>query len=70
VQIRVGNNLWQADPTFKFNFLFFSEVLLYGFHQGHLSLTLVQNFLREFCKENDLLINWNGISYFFMSNLF
>jgi hypothetical protein len=30
VQSRVGNNLWQVDPTFKVQFFYFlSEVLLY-----------------------------------------
>jgi hypothetical protein len=40
------------------------------FHRGCLSLTLVQNFLREFCKENDSLMNWNEIKDCFMSHLF
>jgi hypothetical protein len=35
------------------------------FHWGRLSLTLVQNFLRKFCKENDSLMNWNEINDFF-----
>jgi hypothetical protein len=31
------------------------------FHWGCLSLTLVQNFFKKFCKENDSLMNWNEI---------
>jgi hypothetical protein len=29
VQSRVGNNLWQSDPTFSVQFGFLLEVLLY-----------------------------------------
>ena len=39
------------------------------FHHGCLVLTLVQNFLMKFCKENDSLMNWNEIKDFFMSHL-
>jgi hypothetical protein len=39
-----------------------SEVLLYGFHRGHLSLTLVQTPLGIFVKRTILLISWNKIS--------
>jgi hypothetical protein len=53
VQSRVGNNLWQVDPTFKVQFFTFCQKSFCMFHRGHLSLTLVQNFLRKFCKEND-----------------
>jgi hypothetical protein len=39
------------------------------FHWGFLSLTLVQNFFTEFCKESDSLVNWNEIKDLFMSHL-
>jgi hypothetical protein len=42
-----------------------SEVLLYGFHRGHLSLTLVQTSLGIFVKRMILLISWNEISDFY-----
>jgi hypothetical protein len=53
VQSRVGRNLWQADPSFKVHFFTFYQKSFCMIHRGHLSLTLVQNFLTEFCKEND-----------------
>jgi hypothetical protein len=31
------------------------------FHQGCLTLTLVQYFCMRFCNENDSLVNWNEI---------
>jgi hypothetical protein len=34
------------------------------FHQGCLSLTLVQNFCMRFCKENDSFVNLNEIKDF------
>jgi hypothetical protein len=40
------------------------------FHRGCLSLTLFQNFCMRFCKENDSLVNLNGIKDFFMSHLY
>jgi hypothetical protein len=39
------------------------------FHQGCLSLTLVQDFCMRFCKENDSLVKWNEINDCFMSQL-
>jgi hypothetical protein len=39
------------------------------FHQGFLSLTLVQDFCMKFCKENDSLVNLNEIKDCFMSRL-
>jgi hypothetical protein len=39
-----------------------SEFLLYGFHRGHLSLTLVQTPSWIFVKRTILLISWNEIS--------
>jgi hypothetical protein len=69
VQSLVGNNLWQADPTFQVQFFFFYQKSFCMFHRGRLSLTLVQNFLRKFCKENDSLMNWNEIKDFFMSHM-
>jgi hypothetical protein len=53
VQNRVGKNLWQVDLDFKVQFFTFCQKSFCMIHRGHLSLTLVQNFLREFCKEND-----------------
>jgi hypothetical protein len=53
VQSRVGNNLWQVDPAFKVLFITFSQKYFCMIHRGHLSLTWVQKFLREFCKENN-----------------
>jgi hypothetical protein len=41
VHSQLGNSLWQADPDFKVQFLLLVRVLLYGFHRGYLSLTLV-----------------------------
>jgi hypothetical protein len=70
VQSRVGNNLWQVDPTFKVHFFIFCQKSFCMFHRGRLSLTLVQKFLRKFCKENDSLMNWNEIKDCFMSHLF
>jgi hypothetical protein len=67
----VGNNLWQADPDFKVQFLLLVRVVLYGFHRGYLSLTLVQTPLGIFVKRTILLISWNEISdcYFVSSVL-
>jgi hypothetical protein len=63
VKSRVGSSLWQVDIAFKVQFFFFlSEVLLYGFHRGHLSLTLVQTSSGSFVKRMILLIYWNEIS--------
>jgi hypothetical protein len=39
------------------------------FHWGRLSLTLVQNFFKKFCKENDSLMNWNEIKDCFVSHM-
>jgi hypothetical protein len=39
------------------------------FHQGFLSLTLVQDLCVKFCKDNDSLVNWNEIRDLFMSHL-
>jgi hypothetical protein len=69
VQSRVGNNMWQADPTFRVQFFIFCQKSFYMFHRGRLSLNLVQNFFTKFCKENDSLMNWNEIKDFFMSHL-
>jgi hypothetical protein len=70
VQNRVENNMWQSYPTFKFHFFIFYQKSFCMFHRGHLRLTLVQNFCKNFCKENDSLMNWNKIKDFFMSHLF
>jgi hypothetical protein len=70
VQSRVGCNLWQADPTFKVQFFIFYQKSFCMLHRGHLGLTLVQNFLKKFCKENDSLMSWNEIKDCFMSHLF
>jgi hypothetical protein len=40
------------------------------FHQGCLSLTLVQDLCMRFCKENDSLVNWNEIKDCFMSQMY
>jgi hypothetical protein len=69
VQSRVGNNLWQADPAFRFQFLIFYQRFFCMFHWGRLSLTLVQNFFTKFCKDNDSLMNWNEIKDLFMSHM-
>jgi hypothetical protein len=61
VQIQVGSNIWQADPDFKAQFLLLVRVLLYGFHRGYLSLTLVHAPHRDFVKRQILLISWNEI---------
>jgi hypothetical protein len=65
VQSQVGNSLWQADPDFKVQFLLLVRVLLYGFHRGYLSLTLVQTPSGIFVKRTILLISWNEISDFY-----
>jgi hypothetical protein len=39
------------------------------FHQGCLSLTLVQNFCMRFCKEDESLVNLNEIKDFFVSSV-
>jgi hypothetical protein len=65
----VGSNLWQADPSFQVQFLIFCQKSFCMFHQGRLSLTLVQNFLRKFCKRNDYLMNWNERKDLFMSHM-
>jgi hypothetical protein len=56
VQSQVGNSPWQADPSFKVQFLLIVRVLLYGFHRGFLSLTLVHVPHKDFCKRRILLI--------------
>jgi hypothetical protein len=61
VQSQVGNSLWQADPDFKVQFLLLVRVLLYGFHRGYLSLTLVHAPTGIFVKRKILLISWNEI---------
>jgi hypothetical protein len=61
VQSQVGNSLWQDDPDFKVQFLLLVTVLLYGFHQGYLSLTLVHAPTWIFVKRTILLISWNEI---------
>jgi hypothetical protein len=53
MQSRVDNNLWQADPALKVQFFTLCLKSFCMIHWGHLSLTLVQKLLREFCKEND-----------------
>jgi hypothetical protein len=65
VQSQVGNNLWQADPYFKVQFLLHVRVLLYGFDRRYLSLTLVQNPSGIFVKRTILLISHNEISDFY-----
>jgi hypothetical protein len=62
VQSQVGSSLWQADPDFKVQFLLHVRILLYGFHRGYLSLTLVQTPSGIFVKGMILLISWNEIS--------
>jgi len=57
MQSQVGNSLWQVDPYFKVQFLLLVRVLLYGFHQGFLSLTLVHAPLGNFVKRKILLIS-------------
>jgi hypothetical protein len=69
VQSRVGNNLWEVDPTFRVQFFIFCQRSFCMFHRGRLSLTLVQKFFTKFCKENEYFVNWNEIKYFFMSHL-
>jgi hypothetical protein len=59
-----------VDPYFKVHFFTFCQKSFCMFHRGRLSLTLVQNFLRKFCKENDSLMNWNEIKDYFISHLF
>jgi hypothetical protein len=61
VQSQVGSSLWQADLDFKVHFLLLVRVLLYGFHQGYLSLTLVHALTGIFVKRKILLISWNEI---------
>jgi hypothetical protein len=64
MQSQVGSNMWQVDPTFKVHFFFiFCQNSFCMFHRGCLNLTLVQNFLIKFCKENDSLMNWNEIKH-------
>jgi hypothetical protein len=53
VQSQVGKNMWQDDPAFKVQFFTFCKKSFCMIHRGHLSLTLVKNFLGEFFKEND-----------------
>jgi hypothetical protein len=65
VQSRVGNNLWQVVSDFKIHFLLPVRVLLYGFHWGYLSLTLVQTPSGIFVKRMILLISWNEISDYY-----
>ena len=55
---------------FKFSFFIFCQKSFCMFHRRCLSLTLVQNFLKKFCRKNDSLMNWNEIKDFFMSHLF
>jgi hypothetical protein len=64
VQSQVGKSLWQADPDFKVQFLLLVRVLLYGFHRGYLSLTLVHALTGIFVKRKILLISWNEIKRF------
>jgi hypothetical protein len=61
VHSQVGNSLWQDDPDFKLQFLLLVRVLLYAFHRGYLSLTLVHALTRIFVKRKILLISWNEI---------
>ena len=71
MQSQVGNNLWQSDPDFKVQFLLPFRVLLYGFHRGYLSLTLVQTPSRIFVKRTILLISWNEVrNYYSFSSMF
>jgi hypothetical protein len=69
VQSLVGNNLWHADPAFRVQFLILCQRSFGMFHRGRLNLTLVQNFFRKFCKENDSLMSWNEIKDCFISHL-
>jgi hypothetical protein len=62
VQSQVDNNLWQVDLDFKVQFLLPVRVLLYGFHQGYLSLNLVQTPSWIFVKRTIILISWNEIN--------
>jgi hypothetical protein len=52
VQSQVGNSMWQVDLDFKVQFSLLVRVLLYGFHRGYLSLTLVHA-SHGFFKENN-----------------
>jgi hypothetical protein len=61
VQSQVGSSMWQVDPDFKFQFLLLFRDLLYGFHRGYLSLTLVHAPHRDFVKRTIILISWNEI---------
>jgi hypothetical protein len=70
VQSQVGNSLWQADPDFKVQFLLLVRVLLYGFHRGHLNLTLVHALIGIFVKRKILLISWNEIKRFLLCLIF
>jgi hypothetical protein len=51
VQIQVGSSLWKVDPDFKVQFLLLVRVLLYGFHRGFLSYTLVRAPTGIFARE-------------------
>jgi hypothetical protein len=53
--------MWQANPYFKVQFLLLVRVLLYGFHRGYLSLTLVHAPTRIFVKRTIVFIPWNEI---------
>jgi hypothetical protein len=66
VQSQVGNSLWQVDRDFKVQFLLFVRVLLYGFHQGYLSLTLLHALKGIFVKRKILVISWNEINRFLL----
>jgi hypothetical protein len=57
----VGSSLWKVDPYFKVRFLLLIRVLLYGFHRGYLSFTLVHAPHMDFVKRTILLISWNEI---------
>jgi hypothetical protein len=61
VHSQVGSSLWQDDLDFKLQFLLLAKVLLYGFHRGYLSLTLVHALTWIFLKRKILLISWNEI---------
>jgi hypothetical protein len=65
---RVGKNLWQADPTLKFNFLLSVRSPFVWFSSRTSEFDFGPN-LGIFLKRTILLINWNEIIDFFMSHL-
>jgi hypothetical protein len=68
VQSQMGSILWQVDLDFKVQFLLLARVLLYGFHRGYVSLTLVHAPIGMFIKRTILLISWNEIKRLYSKN--